>query len=340
MKLYRLVFALPFLAAVACGISQNKSVDDDGVATSEIWRKTETGMIVNDGGINLFDVPNLPIYPTLIGGAPADRKDWPASFTTSQGNSRCTGTLLGSRVLQLAAHCVGNGKTASITSEGTKYTATCSHHPRYKNDATSDYALCVFSTDVAVAWYESVLASGDEIKVGSSILLAGMGCTQPGGGGGSNDVLRIGEAPVKRLPTNDNDLITEGSAALCFGDSGGSAFFKGSDGVYKVAAINSRGNIQDTSYLSAVYTESARQFYVDWSVKNNVKICGVAIDAENCRGGAQPDPTPVPPWCADTLATVNKCIYGNPRQSLSDVEGCRKAYTSLYACQLASERQE
>jgi len=281
-----------------------------------------------------------PIYPTLIGGAPADRKDWPASFTTSQGNSRCTGTLLGSRVLQLAAHCVGNGRTASITVEGVKKIATCTHHKNYKTDATSDYALCVFSDDVKVAFYESVMTNGDEIKVGTKLLLAGMGCVQSGGGGGSDDVFRIGEAPVVKLPSGDNDIVTKGNAALCFGDSGGSAFFKGADGVYKIAGINSRGDIRETSYLPAVYTKTARDFYVSWSVENNVKICGVAVDAENCRGAAQPDPSPVPPWCAQTLVNVNQCVYGNPRLSLTDPEGCRKKYSELFSCQVASELQE
>jgi hypothetical protein len=292
----------------------------------------------NEGDIEMLQVPEAPIYPTLIGGAPADRKDWPASFTTSQGSSRCTGTVIGPQVLQLAAHCVGNGKTASLKSGDTVYTGKCSHHPSYKTDATADYALCLLDKPIDLPFYEGVIKDFSIVQKGAKVLLAGMGCTQAGGGGGNDDVFRIGETTIDSIPSINNDIVTKGGAALCFGDSGGSAFMKDAKGVYKIVGINSRGDIQTTSYLSAVFTKTANDFYAKFVVDNNAKICGISDSAEKCRGdGNDPDPTPVPPWCADTLAKVNKCIYGNPRLSLSDPKGCRDEYAKLFACQVASE---
>lgn len=329
---------LLFLALLMAGCNQSASNYND--VLREDWKTSEVnGKIVsyNEGDLKLIETPNAPAYPVLIGGAPADRKDWPASFTTSQGNSRCTGTVIGPKALQLAAHCVGNGKTASIKSGAETYTGKCTHHQSYKTDPTADYALCLLDKEIKLPWFENVMITRD-IKVGDKILLAGMGCVQPGGGGGNDDVFRIGETTVVRIPSNDNDIVTKGNAALCFGDSGGSAYFKGSDGVYRIAGVNSRGDIQTTSYLSAVYTDTANKFYAKWVVDNNAPVCGITQGMANCRGGgSEPDPTPVPPWCAATLEKVNRCIYGNPRLSLSDPQGCRDEYSKLFACQVASE---
>lgn len=308
----------------------------------EDWKETQVNgkpFSYNEGDVGLIQVPIAPVYPVLIGGAPADRKDWPASFITSSNGSRCTGTVIGEKTLQLAAHCVGNGRTASITVDNVNYVGTCSHHPGYKGNATADYALCLLDKSIDLPWYETVIKSGDEIKVGGKILLAGFGCTQPGGGGGMDGTFRIGETTISRLPKgDDNDIITNNNAALCFGDSGGSVFFKESSGVYKVAAVNSRGDIRTTSYLSSVFTKTARDFYISWAVDKNTKICGISDQATKCRGSnSEPNPTPVPPWCFESLAKVNKCIYGNPRLSLTEPQACRDEYAKIFACQQASE---
>jgi hypothetical protein len=194
----------------------------------------------------------------------------------------------------LAAHCVGNGKTSVFGHEGIKYTGVCTHHPEYKKDATADYALCLLDKELVLPWYETI--TDKEVSMGDDILLTGMGCTQPGGGQ-SDWKLRIGLAKVIELPLDDNDIVTEGGPASCFGDSGSSAFMKVNDH-YKVAAINSRGDIQTTSYLSSVYTDTAKQFYSKWASDNKAEICGVTKGAKLCRGmdpEPTPTPTPIPP---------------------------------------------
>lgn len=297
----------------------------------------------NTGDLVLLELKEVFATPgnKLIGGKAADPKDWPASFTTSQGNSRCTGTMLSPNVLQLAAHCVGNGRTATIRSAGKTYSSVCTHSPKYRGDSTADYALCLMTEPVDLAWYEGVLtAETNKIKIGSEIVLAGMGCVRPGGGGGSDNVLRVGTSPVVRLPQSSNDIVTKGEAALCFGDSGGSAFWRDEKGILRVAGVNSRGNIRDTSYLSAVFTADGSSFYKSWMEKNKVKICGLSADAVKCRGDEETPPppaSPVPEWCKATYDQVGKCIFGNPRESLGNVEMCRDEYAKLFACQQASE---
>lgn len=298
----------------------------------------------NFGDIYLEQIPKYRGWNRLIGGTPADRTEWPASFTTRQGNSRCTGTLIGPMVLQIAAHCVGNGRNASLEVNNENFTGPCTHAPGYQNDPTADWALCRMNKQVPVKWYESVLKPSESnlIQVGTKLILAGMGGTQPGsGGGGNDDVFRVGEAPVTRLPNiRSNDIVTKGSVALAYGDSGGSAFWQDAKGILKVAAVNSRGDIRTTSYLSAVYTQEANKFYTDWSAKNTAPICGLDDNVEGCRGD---DPTPPPPqspvpaWCKAVYDYVGLCIFGNPRESLTNPVGCRDEYAKLFACQEASE---
>lgn len=308
----------------------------------------------NNGDIVLSDIQTViastEVRNKLIGGDAADPKDWPASFTTSQGNSRCTGTMIGPRTLQLAAHCVGNGRAASINYKGKSYTSVCTHSPNYANNATADYALCSLSESLDLPWYESILTpETNKIKVGDKIVLAGMGCTQPGGGGGNNNVFRVGEAPVTRMPSGtNNDIVTQGKSALCFGDSGGSAFWEDDQGILRIAGVNSRGDIRTTSYLSAVFTPQGSSFYKSWAERNKASICGLDPEAKKCRGDEiippppppPPPPGPVPAWCKAAYDAVGKCIFGEPRDSLTKPEECRETYINLFACQLASERTE
>lgn len=238
-------------------------------------------------------------------------KEWPASVYASMGNSRCTATVIGEKTLLIAAHCVSDGGTAKFKTAGIDYSSTCTHSPLYSQaawsrvktkielgqvsdfadlvNATADWSLCLITKTVANIEYESLNVDADLLKTGDELLLTGYGCLQPGGGGGGNDgKYRIGEALITGLPSgSDNDIVTFGGqpgAALCYGDSGGPAFYI--DKISKkrvVVSVNSRGNIRDTSYLSSVSTSQFKSFLNSWSTRHGQKICGVHKDAKNCR---------------------------------------------------------
>jgi len=232
------------------------------------------------------------VEQTLINGDVVDPKDFPATFKTTIGSSWCTGTLIGPRVLQLASHCVPNGGKASFTSNGVTYTGTCQRHPAYNGDETADYALCYLDKVADVAFYETI--THEEVAIGETIYLAGYGCKYPGGNDKPDGKLRVGPTEVVGLPIDDNDIVTEKNAALCYGDSGGSVFKKDSKGVLKVVAINSRGDIETTSYLPALYTVPAKSFYISWAAGKKAFICGLSGDDPKCRGYVAPEPPPAP----------------------------------------------
>lgn len=250
----------------------------------------------------------------LINGTVADQRDWPASVYASMGNSRCTSTVVGERVLLIAAHCVSNGGTAKFSAGGAQYTSKCTHAPDYDRAAwqshkeaiekgqvstaetrnsTADWSLCVTDRVVTGIPYENINQDSSVLKTGEKLLLTGYGCLSPGGGGGGNDgKYRIGEATITGLPSgNSNDITTRGGAALCYGDSGGPAFYIRGQARF-VVSVNSRGDIKIMSYLPSVSTSVAKAFFTDWSNRNNVQICGMHASAKGCRGAIIVPPGP------------------------------------------------
>ena len=241
--------------------------------------------------------PKPDFDPTLIGGTPADPKEFPASIYISAGSGRCTASVVGPQVVLSAAHCMGQGATITFTSGGNRYSAVCTHSRAYSGNSTADYAYCKTDKVVSGIKYEHVMIDKHpNMNVGSEIQLTGFGCVRPGGGGGNDGIYRIGKAKITRLPSGtDNDTIAARQpAALCFGDSGGPAFFYEGNKRFQLS-VNSRGNISDTSYLSSMFSAEGKRFTLAWLEANpGMQICGVTPGTPNCRNEDEPKPEPKP----------------------------------------------
>jgi len=258
----------------------------------------------------------------LIGGEPAKPEDWPASVYARAGGAACSSTVVGERVVLIAAHCVSDGKSIEFAFGPQKYTAKCTHSPDYRRDTTADWALCLTDRKVDGVLPELVAQDGSWCAKGVKVRLTGYGCTRVGGTGGNDGVYRIGEAEVTSCPSRDNDTVTKGGAALCYGDSGGPAFREYDDGSREVFAVNSRGDIRTTSYLASVFTAKAKSFFTSWQEKNGAWICGYPGSGP-CRGSVVPPPPPPPPAgdCKEQLAVYEQTL------SLSAAK-----YQALKAC--------
>jgi hypothetical protein len=222
--------------------------------------------------------------PMLIGGKPAEAAEWPASVYAKAGGSACSATLVGDRTLLMAAHCMGDGKAVTFSAHANQYKATCTHHPDYRGNDRADWALCLVDRPVTGIPFE-VLATKAVLSQNQSLLLSGYGCVNPGGGGGNDGIFRIGYAQVKGLPAGSNHfIVTKGGAALCFGDSGGSAYSVQAAGDRYVVGVNSQGDIETYSYLSAVFSTSFVKWAETWAKNSHgVRICGLHADAAGCR---------------------------------------------------------
>lgn len=246
--------------------------------------------------------------PTLIGGVPADIADWPASVYMRTSNSACSATVVGERVLMSAAHCMANGSSVTFNAGPNKYTARCEHHPNYRGNSTADVAYCLVDRPVTGISFERI-ATNMNLRVGDTVRLTGYGCIRPGGGGGNDGIFRIGTADVTSVPSGNNfDVVTRGGAALCFGDSGGAAYFEYPDGKREIFGVNSRGNIKNVSYLPALALPAMQNFATEWATKNGVQICGINQGARACRDDSPPPP-PKPKWDFKINSQVG-CVIG------------------------------
>mgnify|MGYP001582717257 FL=1 len=231
---------------------------------------------------------------TLIGGTPANPAAWPASVYAKAGGAACSAAVVADQTVLIAAHCVDDQKSITFSVGPNQYAAKCTHSPDYRGDSTADWALCKVTKKVVGVPYESLVTDGGWCAKGKKVRLTGYGCVKEGGGGGNDGVYRIGQSDVTTCPSRNNDTVTKGGAALCFGDSGGPAFVEFADGSRQLFGVNSRGDIKETSYLSSVWTAKAKSFFAGWQATNNQVLCGWP-GATGCRGGTNPPPPPPPP---------------------------------------------
>lgn len=250
----------------------------------------------NPGDVKFWAVSDLaydPTEPALLGARVANPADFRASFYSASREGRCTSTLVGPRVLLTAAHCVGNGATATVRYRDVDRRSVCTHAPGYPANETADWALCIFAAPLNGIRYETVNLDPGLVGVGTELLLTGFGCTARDGTGGNDGLYRIGEVPVTALPhDDDHDIETRGSVVLCYGDSGGPGFaYLDPQRTRRVqVSVNSRTSVDtatrlilDTSYLSSLSTPAAKEFLREWSAAHGARICGVHAGTANCR---------------------------------------------------------
>jgi Trypsin len=253
-----------------------------------------------------FSMAPLPVDPVvepqIVGGRLAKRSDWPATFIfKDRGEGVCTSTAVGRRVVLTAAHCVENGVTGSIESNGKPVKITCDHHPEYtpktrhrKRTTSADWALCAASGDIELSEYETVNVDSKKVKLKQELLLTGFGCNKEGGSDGGFGQLFEGEANVTEIPSVNGRVrwkkyyvTTFGGAAICSGDSGG-ATFKFLDAAKKsrvIVGVNSRGDFRKVSRISSTSTESFTSWAKKWASKPEglLEICGLHPGASSCH---------------------------------------------------------
>jgi Trypsin len=223
----------------------------------------------------------------VLNAFPAAPSKWPATFIFSAASGGCTSTAIGSNIILTAAHCVNNGGVGTVRVNDKTFPLTCEHHPGYATrSATLDFALCLLQGSLSGIYFENVSTSLAHARVGQQVTLLGYGCTEEGGFDRGFGVLYEGKSTVTRKPKNESaDTVTKGNAAVCFGDSGGAAYFETTtNGKNRVIiGVNSRGDISELTFISSTATTEFVDWAVDWSVRNHARICGIDPAATGCR---------------------------------------------------------
>jgi len=233
----------------------------------------------------LLSVPALA-ESRLINGKPVEPGTWKEVIQISSNGSKCTAAIIGPRAVATAAHCAAQGATATFTVGSTTYTMKMFRSPLY---STKDHDVAIGVTTQDIVGVEPASVGGKAVT-GLGITLLGYGCTNPGGGGGNDGVLRIGDTTVTGFSGFDMVSRKAGGAALCFGDSGGPAMLV-ENGKHLLIGINSKGNIQDTNYNTRTDLPESSDFYKTLAQEQGIQICGVNKDC-----GTTP-PLPTKPTC-------------------------------------------
>ena len=179
----------------------------------------------------------------------------------------CSGTIIGPRAILSAAHCA-DLEHSFVEYRGKRYGLNFARSAEYPA-ADHDVAVAITDREIEGAHFAEI---GAGLRHGSTIFLAGYGCTKRGGPAGP---LHLGQTRVIGMDADHVLSFQPRGGVLCQGDSGGPAFIK-EKGRHVMVAVNSSGDIKDINLNVRLDSPASRGFLRAVAAKFKVAICGVS----------------------------------------------------------------
>ncbi|CAG0893648.1 unnamed protein product [Darwinula stevensoni] len=250
-----------FTSTSQCGVSQTGKRSAD----------TEGGALDFDRVIGGTPVPSQKKYP------------WMAWMGTGQYNSLCGASLINSRYLITAAHCVARNPSGTYwvtlgslykfqwpAGQSYQVTATAIMHPQYNpTSIVNDIALLRLTTPVDFIKYPNIrpicTSALANPPTGSTATIIGWGITQENGNQGSSKLM---EAPLTVISqstcsgwwggvTSKQICTLTPGRNTCNGDSGGPLMYRTSTGYYQHVGVVSYGSRGCLIKYGAVFTRTS-----------------------------------------------------------------------------------
>ena len=179
-------------------------------------------------GLDLVDGDELSSRPSpIVNGSPDPGHPAVGLLKASSGYGTgiCTATLIGTKTVLTAAHCVQGKSAATFTVGGKIYQAVkISVHPSYSYSVINAYDLAVVILGQPVSGVTPHALSKSTPQVGETITIVGFGITKTG----------WSNSGTKRVTTNTISSVKSqyfrfsgasgGKGNVCSGDSGGPSF--------------------------------------------------------------------------------------------------------------------
>jgi hypothetical protein len=245
----------------------------------------------------------MPPAETLIyGGQRVDPSDfpWTLKFNYLDSNRTprlCTATVVGDRVVFVAAHCGGTDFSIELAGHNQPFKLTCTRNPKFDSwSLHGDLMICLSDSKFPTTRkFERISIS--EVKEGNVLFLLGYGCRDLVNKSGTIGTLMGGTAAVIKsvdtghVYTKGKELDVPSTAGkdvmVCPGDSGGAAYLAGNKITGKrsiIGVVSAFIEKKRESLITPLFLSENKAFIDEWRLDNpGVLICGKDQDAKNCR---------------------------------------------------------